>query len=59
MTFGGPVAIVSALRPNSFGDNISRFLSILFLAIPGFWLAMLIVGASGALVAGVRRRVSG
>ena len=40
---GIPVAIVSALRPNSFGDNISRFLSILFLAIPGFWLAMLIV----------------
>jgi peptide/nickel transport system permease protein len=40
---GIPVAIVSALRPNSFGDNISRFISILFLAVPGFWLAMLIV----------------
>ena len=40
---GIPVAIISALRPNSFGDNISRFISILFLAIPGFWLAMLIV----------------
>jgi peptide/nickel transport system permease protein len=40
---GIPVAILSALRPNSFGDNISRFISILFLAIPGFWLAMLIV----------------
>src|ERR1700749_1023138 len=40
---GIPVAIVSALRPNSLGDNFSRFLSILFLAIPGFWLAMLIV----------------
>ena len=40
---GIPVAIVSALRPNSFGDNVSRFLSILFLAVPGFWLAMLIV----------------
>lgn len=40
---GIPVAIVSALRPNSLGDNFSRFLSILFLAIPGFWLGMLIV----------------
>jgi peptide/nickel transport system permease protein len=43
---GIPVAIVSALKPNSIGDNISRFLSILFLAIPGFWLGMLIVLAS-------------
>jgi peptide/nickel transport system permease protein len=40
---GIPVAIVSALRPNSLGDNFSRFLSILFLAVPGFWLGMLIV----------------
>lgn len=43
---GIPVAIVSALRPNSLGDNLSRFLSILFLAIPGFWLGMLVVLAS-------------
>ncbi len=40
---GLPVAIVSALRPNSIADNISRFVSILFLAVPGFWLGMLIV----------------
>jgi peptide/nickel transport system permease protein len=40
---GVPVAIISALRPNSIADNVSRFLSILFLAIPGFWLGMLIV----------------
>jgi peptide/nickel transport system permease protein len=40
---GIPVAIVSALKPNSIADNISRFISILFLAIPGFWLGMLIV----------------
>jgi peptide/nickel transport system permease protein len=40
---GVPVAIVSALKPNSLGDNVLRFLSILFLAIPGFWLGMLIV----------------
>jgi len=43
---GIPVAIVSALKPNSLGDNVSRFLSILFLAVPGFWLGMLIVLAS-------------
>ena len=40
---GLPVALLSALKPNSFGDNVSRFLSILFLAVPGFWLGMLIV----------------
>ena len=40
---GIPVAIVSALRPNSLGDNVARFFSILFLAVPGFWLGMLIV----------------
>jgi len=40
---GVPVAIVSALRPNSIADNLSRFLSIFFLAVPGFWLGMLIV----------------
>jgi peptide/nickel transport system permease protein len=40
---GIPVAIVSALKPNSLGDNVSRFFSILFLAVPGFWFGMLIV----------------
>src|SRR6266403_3395562 len=40
---GIPVAIVSALKPNSIGDNVSRFISILFLAVPGFWVGMLIV----------------
>ena len=40
---GIPVAIVSALRPNSLADHASRFISIVFLAIPGFWLGMLIV----------------
>src|ERR1700722_20401247 len=40
---GTPPVVVISLRPNRLGDNISRFLSILFLAIPGFWLAMLIV----------------
>jgi peptide/nickel transport system permease protein len=40
---GIPVAVVSALRPNSIGDNVGRFLSITCLAVPGFWLGMLIV----------------
>ncbi len=40
---GIPVAIVSALRPNSLADNVVRFFSIVSLAIPGFWLGMLIV----------------
>jgi peptide/nickel transport system permease protein len=40
---GLPVGIISAFRPNSVSDNIARSMSILFLAIPGFWLGMLIV----------------
>jgi peptide/nickel transport system permease protein len=43
---GIPVAVLSALRPNSVIDNVTRFFSILFLAIPGFWFGMLIVLAS-------------
>jgi peptide/nickel transport system permease protein len=40
---GIPVAIVSALKPNSVADSAVRFFSILFLAVPGFWIGMLIV----------------
>lgn len=40
---GLPVGIISAFRPNSVTDHLARCLSILFLAIPGFWLGMLIV----------------
>jgi peptide/nickel transport system permease protein len=40
---GLPIGIVSAVRPNSLPDNFARSLAILFLAIPGFWLGMLIV----------------
>ena len=43
---GIPVAIISTLRPNTAADAVSRFISILFLAVPGFWLGMLIVLAS-------------
>jgi peptide/nickel transport system permease protein len=40
---GIPVAIVSALKPNTIADSAVRFVSILFLAVPGFWVGMLIV----------------
>jgi len=40
---GLPVGILSAFKPNTIGDAIARALSILFIAIPGFWLAILIV----------------
>jgi peptide/nickel transport system permease protein len=40
---GIPVAIVSALKPNSAADSAVRFISILFLAVPGFWIGMLII----------------
>jgi peptide/nickel transport system permease protein len=40
---GIPVAIVSALRPNTIADSVARFVSILFIAVPGFWVGMLIV----------------
>jgi len=40
---GIPVAIVSALKPNTAADSAVRFVSILFLAVPGFWIGMLIV----------------
>jgi peptide/nickel transport system permease protein len=40
---GLPVGIVSAFRPNSLPDNLARSVAILFLAVPGFWLGMLIV----------------
>ena len=43
---GLPVGIVSALRPNRLPDNVARSLAVFFLAVPGFWLGMLIVLAA-------------
>jgi len=40
---GFPVGIISALRPNTRMDYASRFFSILFVAIPGFWLGLVVV----------------
>jgi len=43
---GLPVGLLSALRPNGVADALARAGAVLFLAIPGFWLGMLIVLAS-------------
>jgi peptide/nickel transport system permease protein len=40
---GLPAGILSAVRPNGWLDAVARVVSILFIAVPGFWLAMLIV----------------
>jgi peptide/nickel transport system permease protein len=40
---GFPVGIISALRPNTGIDYASRIFSILFVAIPGFWLGLVMV----------------
>src|ERR671923_591191 len=40
---GMPIGVLSAFRPNSVPDGVARALSILFIAIPGFWLGILIV----------------
>jgi peptide/nickel transport system permease protein len=40
---GLPIGILSAMRPNGWADAIARSLSILFIAVPGFWLGLLMV----------------
>jgi peptide/nickel transport system permease protein len=40
---GLPVGILSAFKPNSLPDALTRALSVLFIAIPGFWLGILVV----------------
>jgi peptide/nickel transport system permease protein len=40
---GLPVGILSAIRPNGWADAVVRSLSVLFIAMPGFWLGLLIV----------------
>jgi peptide/nickel transport system permease protein len=40
---GLPVGILSAFRPNSLPDGVARTVSVLFIAIPGFWLGILVV----------------
>ena len=40
---GFPVGIASVVRPNSWLDHTGRMFSILFVAIPGFWLGLVAV----------------
>ena len=40
---GLPAGIVSAVRPNGWLDAVARVVSIVFIAVPGFWLGLLIV----------------
>jgi peptide/nickel transport system permease protein len=40
---GLPVGVLSALRPNGWADAIVRSISVLFIAVPGFWLGLLVV----------------
>ena len=43
---GLPVGIISAIRPGTVLDMATSFTTVLFLAIPGFWLALLILLAT-------------
>ena len=40
---GLPVGILGAVRQNGIADYVSRFLTIVFLAVPSFWVAILVV----------------
>ena len=40
---GLPAGILSAVRPNGWLDAAARMISIVFIAVPGFWLGLLIV----------------
>src|SRR6266508_3718331 len=40
---GLPAGILSAIRPNGWLDAVARVTSIIFIAIPGFWLGLLTV----------------
>src|SRR5262245_41280546 len=40
---GLPAGILSATRPNGWLDSVARSISVFFIAIPGFWLGLLIV----------------
>lgn len=40
---GIPIGIISAVFQNSLADYVVRFLSVLGLSVPGFWLATLVI----------------
>ena len=40
---GIPLGVFSAVKQNSVGDNIMRVLATVMVAMPGFWMAMLLI----------------
>jgi peptide/nickel transport system permease protein len=40
---GLPAGILSAIKPNGWLDGVARLVSIVFIAVPGFWLGLLVV----------------
>jgi peptide/nickel transport system permease protein len=40
---GLPAGILSAIKPNGWLDAVARLVSIVFIAVPGFWLGLLVV----------------
>lgn len=43
MIFGIPIGLLSAIKPGSMTDSIVRPLSILGLAVPSFWIALMVL----------------
>jgi len=43
MLLGIPMGILSAVYHNSWLDQVLRFLSIIFLAVPSFWLGLVVI----------------
>lgn len=48
LAIGIPLGVISAVKQNSWIDQVARFWSVIFLAVPGFWLALMVILA-GAL----------
>lgn len=43
LVFGLPLGIISAIKHDSFADQVSRVVSVLGISIPNFWLAILML----------------
>lgn len=45
MLFGLPLGIISALKSNTFIDNLARVVAVLGLSVPSFWMGILLLVA--------------
>ena len=54
---GLPAGIIAAVRPNSLLDGFTSTITVFFLAVPGFWMALLIVVA-GILMFGYKASIT-